>query len=98
LGHLEMRDFKVLPQYDYCAEGLLLHSSATGDADTLGWSLSDMDASLSSTNVSFSSFGDVNQKMSFPRVLIAYGSEMGNAEGVARRLKRQLALLDLRLF
>ena len=79
--HLEMRDFLLLPQYEYCAEGLLLHTHEAVDYSG--------DASATVTTASESS----SVVSTAARPLIVYGSETGNAEAVSRRLKRELVLL-----
>jgi sulfite reductase alpha subunit-like flavoprotein len=75
-----MRDFLIKPQYDYCADDLRLHT-AIGTTK-----VADMNAPPSECK-------DDSHRRSIPRILIAYGSETGQAEAVARRLKRQLRLL-----
>lgn len=94
--HLEMRDFLVTPQYDYCADSMLLHTSVDQRND---WSMHSMHSAQSGR----SSFSDddaatrrATQRRSntAPRVLIAYGSETGTAEAVSRRLKRQFKVLN----
>lgn len=85
--HLEMRDFLVLPQYEYTAEGMLLHRCLENDEAMLGASI--RDTSFSESSLSSSSVFAAN----IARPLILYGSETGTAEGVARDLKRQLKLL-----
>jgi sulfite reductase alpha subunit-like flavoprotein len=82
--HLEMRDFLLLPQYDYCADGLSLHTY-THETDYSG------DASLAATGTTASE--SISMMATAGRPLIVYGSETGNAEAVSRRLKRQLTLL-----
>jgi sulfite reductase alpha subunit-like flavoprotein len=82
-----MRDFLVLPQYEYCAEDRLLHcvKSLADDTDTrIGTSVTDL-----SENVSVFS---LDEHVESPHVLILYGSQTGNAESAARRLKRELRL------
>ena len=82
--HLEMRDFLLKPQYEYCAEGMLLHNApniGTADNDCDMVSMHDSIADLEHDN------------FSIPRILILYGSETGKAEAVARRLKKELSLL-----
>jgi nitric oxide synthase oxygenase domain/subunit/sulfite reductase alpha subunit-like flavoprotein/hemoglobin-like flavoprotein len=88
--HLEMRDFVVKPQYEYCADGLLLHTSVDSRND---WS---MHSSHSGVSTSFSEDERRSsaRRCNAPRVLIAYGSETGTAEAIARRLKRQLKTLN----
>ena len=85
--HLEMRDFLVLPQYQYCAEALLLHNEVEGASGQTD------EASNSSLCSSSSSSEALIARSKHPRVLIAYGSETGNAEGVARKIKRAFSLL-----
>ena len=85
--HLEMRDYKLLPQYDYCAEDMtLFHDPLSEGGDEVGTASGD----TADESGSFSSFLDT---ASIPRVLILYGSETGTAEGVARRIKREFGLL-----
>ena len=118
--HLEMRDFLVNPQYEYCAEGLLLHTAANEfvDDDATQASGSTQNSSLllstrrspsslslsslgrSGSSSSLSSLGDSTKSLAslsrqeIPNVLIVYGSETGNAEAVARRLKTDLRLVS----
>jgi sulfite reductase alpha subunit-like flavoprotein len=87
--HLEMRDFLVRPQYDYSIDGLVYYTclehsrvKAVSASNTLSPSI--IDESESSSESDF---------VSFPKVLILYGSETGTAEGVARQLKRSFAQL-----
>lgn len=76
-----MRDFLLLPQYEYCGDGLLLHAQEAMDFSG--------DASAAESTASESSL----LVASAARPLILYGSETGNAEAISRRLKRELALL-----
>ena len=80
--HLEMRDFLLFPQYEYAAESLLLHSAAT--------EVSDDETALTEVSEALSL---EPAEVKVPQVLILYGSETGNAESVARRVKRELAVL-----
>jgi len=86
--HLEMRDFRVDPQYHYCAKGMLLHT-ALGPKDDINAA----NRYLSVANPVSSSSTDSAIKMEIPQVLIAYGSETGNAESIARDLARTLRLM-----
>jgi hypothetical protein len=88
--HLEMRDFLIKPQYDYVL---------TIGCSTLAWILRRL---LTRTYRPWNlAFGDLSipvedsqkSNKSVSRVLIAYGSETGQAEAVAGRLKRQLNVL-----
>jgi sulfite reductase alpha subunit-like flavoprotein len=88
--HLEMRDFLVKPQYDYCADGMLLHTS-TDAMKYAGASTSTSESSLGEPSTILDDGQRINK--SVPRVLIAYGSETGQAEAVARRFRRQLKVL-----
>lgn len=82
--HLEMRDFLVNPQYDYCINGLLLHTAHQSDS------------SLAENQVTHAP--KTAAVITIPRVLIAYGSETGNAEYVARTLKRELRMIKPKLY
>jgi len=85
--HLEMRDFLVNPQYEYCVDGSALYRSLDGMEHmtlTTAESTSEEDSASVST---------VLTRAAMAKVLILYGSETGSAEAVARRLKRQLQLL-----
>ena len=80
--HLENRDFLVKPQYEYCAEGMLLHE-ATKESDD-----HDMTSATEATDqLVVLSLDDLPE---IPNVLILYGSQTGNAEAAARRMKRGL--------
>jgi len=79
--HLEMRDFRINPQLEDCAKGMLIHT-ALGSED---------DMSTTTTDLSLCSYDSIDTDI--PRVLIAYGSETGNAESIARGLARSLRLL-----
>jgi sulfite reductase alpha subunit-like flavoprotein len=85
-----MRDFLIKPQYDYCADDRLLHTSMDSKK-TADPNEPPLESSLGGLSITV----DDSQKSdkSVPRVLIAYGSETGQAEAVARRLKRQLNVL-----
>mmetsp|Transcript_1755 Transcript_1755/g.3894 ORF Transcript_1755/g.3894 Transcript_1755/m.3894 type:complete len:1532 (+) Transcript_1755:163-4758(+) len=85
--HLELRDFLVKPQYEYASEGMLLHGIGSGENDDL---VSAVSAATSDT-MSMFSLNDVAPEL--PNVLILYGSQTGNAEAAARRLKRDLRLI-----
>jgi sulfite reductase alpha subunit-like flavoprotein/nitric oxide synthase oxygenase domain/subunit len=82
--HLEMRDFLINPQYEYCSEGMLLHAAAEQGRDDRTVS-----TSITDNNSMTSLMADVQQ---VPNILILYGSETGNAEAIARRLKREFRL------
>jgi len=82
--HKEMRDFKVLPQYEYCAEHWL--TVKPPDEFALLESASELDLqSLAKEKESVLG--------ARPRILIVYGSETGTAEAAASRLHRALKLL-----
>jgi sulfite reductase alpha subunit-like flavoprotein len=81
---LECRDFLIKPQYEYCAEGMLLHAIGAGD------NLEHASVTDTTDHTSEASFDDLPE---VPNVLILYGSQTGNAEAAARRLKRELRLL-----
>lgn len=85
--HLEMRDFLVNPQYEYCMEGMKFFSSFIHAGETK--SIADETASTSAKSFQIS----VMTSKSLPKPFIVYGSETGSAEAVARRLKRDLYLL-----
>ena len=87
--HLEMRDFKTKPQYDYSVDGCALYNSLEHKKD-FGASLSTIDSSMSSFS---GSPEDTEAFDQIPKVAILYGSETGQAEGVARQLKRSLRAL-----
>ena len=82
--HLEMRDFLVKPQYEYCAEGMLLHNAIGANKNDATVAMTD-DSSMYESELE-------NDDLFVPRILILYGSETGNAEAVARRLKGELVL------
>ena len=88
--HLEMRDFLILPQYSYCADDMKLHTDL-GDNEADGVSVSEMTDDTASIS-SYSEYS-TNTRSMIPQVLIVYGSETGNAESVARRIKSRLHLL-----
>ena len=85
--HLEMRDFLVRPQYDYACDDLRIHTDFT--RDEMKGTKTD-EGILPKDNIDQA---DSSCKPETPRLLIAYGSETGKAEAIARRLKRQLTLL-----
>jgi sulfite reductase alpha subunit-like flavoprotein len=89
--HLEMRDFLIKPQYDYCADSMLLHTSMVGAKEAVDEITSPLECILGG----LSTILDDSQRSSksVPIVLIAYGSETGQAEAIARRLRRQLQVL-----
>jgi sulfite reductase alpha subunit-like flavoprotein len=86
-----MRDFLIKPQYDYCAEGMLLHTSIVGAKKTADENTSPPESNLGDLGTIVDDSQRSNK--SVPIVLIAYGSETGQAEAVARRLRRQLKVL-----
>jgi sulfite reductase alpha subunit-like flavoprotein/nitric oxide synthase oxygenase domain/subunit/hemoglobin-like flavoprotein len=88
--HLEMRDFLVLPQYDYCMEGVSFYNDLV-PLRSNDYRPSEASTADETTSTDDSSFmrGETERL----KVLIAYGSETGNAEAAARRLKRELTLL-----
>lgn len=73
------------PQYDYPSEGVTIHSPVAEPDDGTTVSLADSDTVESSVISDASTIK--------ARILILFGSETGNAEGVARQLKRDLRLL-----
>jgi sulfite reductase alpha subunit-like flavoprotein len=85
-----MRDFLIKPQYDYCADDRLLHTSMDSKK-TADPNEPPLESSLGGLSITVDDSQKSNK--SVPRVLIAYGSETGQAEAVARRLKRQLNVL-----
>jgi sulfite reductase alpha subunit-like flavoprotein/nitric oxide synthase oxygenase domain/subunit/hemoglobin-like flavoprotein len=90
--HLEMRDFVLKPTYDYCADSLLLHTSVDSRND---WSMHSAHSGISTSSDDDTMRRSSSRRCnSAPRVLIAYGSETGSAEAIARRLKRQLKVLN----
>lgn len=90
--NLELRNFYVAPLFEKTAPQLLLHLTVRNDGDDDGGD-DDNDA-----ETVFSDTDSVSVFNSFPnnavRPLILYGSETGNAERVARDLRRRLKLLD----
>ena len=91
--HLEMRDFLVKPQYDYCADGLLLHTSLDQRNE---WTMHSTHSAQSGSFSDDEAFRRASQRSNKgdTRVLIAYGSETGTSEAVARRLKRHFKVLN----
>eukprot|EP00980_Cylindrotheca_fusiformis_P003855 scaffold858_cov123-Cylindrotheca_fusiformis.AAC.31 len=83
--HLECRDYLIKPQYEYCSEGMLLHAVGRGGGE--------YGSATDATDHSTSDISDDDFE-AVPTVLILYGSQTGNAEAAARRLKRELRLLQ----
>jgi len=86
--HKEMRDFRVEPQYEYCAE----QWSVTGYDE----SFPDEDEELfikESASGKLLVEAENEEEFTIPRILIAYGSETGTAEAAAGRLGRALRML-----
>ena len=89
---LEMRDFILKPQYEYCLDGVTMYDSLHAAPES---NKDDFTISVGSTSMSIKTNStDLNR----PKVLIAYGSETGNAEAAARRLKRELRILKPSMF
>ncbi|CAB9504775.1 Nitric oxide synthase [Seminavis robusta] len=85
--HLEMRDFLLFPQYEYCMEGVAFYGGLAASE-----SKSITDGTATTDDMSVESFL-MKEETARLKVLISYGSETGNAEAAARRLKRELQLL-----
>ena len=84
--HLETRDFLLHPQYDYCMEGVSFYGALQSSKRS-----KETDETASTSDLSVESL--MTQETARIKVLIAYGSETGNAEAAARRLKRELSLV-----
>jgi len=82
--HKEMRDFRIDPQYEYCAE----QWAVTGED-----SISEDSITKSASEDKLLELEEEKEEFSIPRVLIAYGSETGTAEAAAGRLGRALRIL-----
>jgi len=84
--HLEMRDFKIDPLYDYCCDPWKV---TMFDGETNG-NINDLDESAHRQKNFNLNPNPNNAKM--PKVLIAFGSETGTCEVVANSLARRLKL------
>lgn len=84
--HLEMRDFLLHPQYHYCMEGVSFYGALQSSKRS-----KEGDDTASTSELSVDSL--MTKETARIKILIAYGSETGNAEAAARRLKRELALV-----
>eukprot|EP00551_Chaetoceros_affinis_P008357 CAMPEP_0203670684 /NCGR_PEP_ID=MMETSP0090-20130426/6683_1 /ASSEMBLY_ACC=CAM_ASM_001088 /TAXON_ID=426623 /ORGANISM="Chaetoceros affinis, Strain CCMP159" /LENGTH=1567 /DNA_ID=CAMNT_0050535593 /DNA_START=14 /DNA_END=4717 /DNA_ORIENTATION=+ len=86
--HHEMRDFKKDPQYEYCSNPWQVinieKSYNTGLLDTT------QHHQLRRSLLNHGSKPDTKENL--PKVLIAFGSETGNAEAIARSLARKVKL------
>ena len=81
--HLEMRDFKKCPQYDYCCDPSELISLEGFKKERNTVVKEQSQNQLVVTR---------NKKVVVPKVLIAYGSETGTAEQCASSLAKRLKL------
>ena len=81
--HLEMRDFKKCPQYDYCCDPSELVS-----LQGFNKKRSDVVAEQSQSRLIVTR----KKKVVVPKVLIAYGSETGTAEQYASSLSKRLKI------
>ncbi len=81
--HLEMRDFLILPKYDYCCNP---------------WQIIDVKEpiylSTKSNHKCILPEKNNSHKIMLPKVLIGYGSETGNAEAAAFSLARKLKICE----
>ncbi|KAL7565512.1 hypothetical protein ACA910_012247 [Epithemia clementina (nom. ined.)] len=85
--HIEMRDFRKEPQYEYCCSML----SVTGEDEYFGDDRVSIYGGLGEEE-QVDMDVQLQENFSVPRVLIAYGSETGAAEAAASRLSRVLRL------
>ena len=89
-----MRDFQLLPQYDYCCDpwrvGDVGDGNDNGNGDGAGDRTSDIDRAVDGSTHIFSTTNV--SSISLPSVLVAYGSETGTAEAAATCLARRLKL------
>ena len=78
--HKEMRDFQLLPQYEYCCEEWMVTNFSDSQGGEGGKTPQTTEDSAAEDIIT-------------PRILIVFGSETGNAEDAAQNLCRALILL-----
>ena len=81
--HLEMRDFKKWPQYDYCCD-----PSQVTHLEGFNSKSNNLEEEQRQSELIVSR----NNKVEVPRVIIAFGSETGTAEQCASSLAKRLKL------
>mmetsp|Transcript_21397 Transcript_21397/g.62513 ORF Transcript_21397/g.62513 Transcript_21397/m.62513 type:complete len:1837 (-) Transcript_21397:3416-8926(-) len=93
--HMEMRDFRKCPQYEYTSHQWLVagYADSTEDGEDDGGD-SELTRSRNASQLANPILGTADlPPLPVPRVLIAYGSETGTAEAAAARLGRNLRLV-----